>query len=241
MVVALAALVIASSGTAIAASLVNGDSLIKKHSLSGNRLKNHTLTGTQINLHKLGKVPSAKNADHATTAATATSAVTANSAFTANSALSAASAGSASSAGTAANLSGLTRFRTTIASAGTTPATGANVTLATVGPLTLVGNCYVATGNTTTAALNLSTTAAAHYDAYNNQFSGAPLVPGTPQDVAETDATATPPAIGFEGPADGTFAAITDTGSSYLTGLASVAVNLNGGTGCTFAGYVSAS
>ncbi len=48
------------SGTAIAASnLVRGDSLIKKHSLSGNRLRNHTLTGNQINLAKLGTVPRA--------------------------------------------------------------------------------------------------------------------------------------------------------------------------------------
>jgi hypothetical protein len=61
MVVALTALVVASSGTAIAASLVNGDKLIKKHSLSGNRLKNHTLTGTQVNLSKLGTVPTAAN------------------------------------------------------------------------------------------------------------------------------------------------------------------------------------
>ena len=66
MVVALLALVIAASGTAIAASTqVSGDSLIKKNSLSGNRLRNKTLTGTQINLSKLGKVPSAIHADAA--------------------------------------------------------------------------------------------------------------------------------------------------------------------------------
>lgn len=40
MIVALVALFFAMSGTAVAAShLVNGDSLIKQHSLSGNRLR----------------------------------------------------------------------------------------------------------------------------------------------------------------------------------------------------------
>jgi hypothetical protein len=63
MVVAIAALVIAASGTAFAAGrLVSGDSLIKKHSLSGDRLRNATVTGKQIKLSSLGQVPSAKTA-----------------------------------------------------------------------------------------------------------------------------------------------------------------------------------
>lgn len=75
MIVALIALVFAMSGTAVAASkLVSGDKLIKKTSLSGNRLKKNTLTGTQINESKLGKVPSATHADSATSATRATSA-----------------------------------------------------------------------------------------------------------------------------------------------------------------------
>jgi hypothetical protein len=49
MLVALVALVFAMSGTAVAANaLVNGDKLIAKHSLSGNRLRDHTVTGQQI-------------------------------------------------------------------------------------------------------------------------------------------------------------------------------------------------
>ncbi len=70
MVVALIALVVASSGTAIAgASLMNGDKVIKKGSLSGNRLRSHTITGAQVNLSKLGKVPTARRADLATNSA----------------------------------------------------------------------------------------------------------------------------------------------------------------------------
>ncbi len=78
MIVAIAALVVAMSGTAVAASkLVSGNSLIKKNSLSGNRLQNRSVTGSKIKLSSLGTVPSAKNA---ATAATATTATTAGSA-----------------------------------------------------------------------------------------------------------------------------------------------------------------
>jgi hypothetical protein len=102
MVVAVLALVVAASGTAIAASqLVVGDKLIKQQSLSGNRLRNHTIWGTQINLNRLGKVPSAASADHATNAtnaANAASATNANHAATADSATNATNAANAASA-----------------------------------------------------------------------------------------------------------------------------------------------
>jgi hypothetical protein len=79
MAVALAALIVALGGTALAASkLVSGDSLIKKASLSGNRLRRHTVTGTQIKVSSLPKVPSAVNADSATHAVSAGTATTAN-------------------------------------------------------------------------------------------------------------------------------------------------------------------
>ena len=77
MVVATLALIVAVSGTALAASQMNGDSLIKKNSLSGNRLRKHTLTGKQVNLNKLGVVPRATNATHAASADNAINAQTA--------------------------------------------------------------------------------------------------------------------------------------------------------------------
>jgi hypothetical protein len=64
MVVAVIALVVAATGTAVAAGgRVDGDSLIKKASLSGNRLRDRTLTGLQIKVSSLGTVPTAKNAE----------------------------------------------------------------------------------------------------------------------------------------------------------------------------------
>ncbi|HYB30999.1 MAG TPA: hypothetical protein VEF89_30690 [Solirubrobacteraceae bacterium] len=63
MVVAVIALVAATSGTAFAAGqLVSGDSLIKKDSLSGDRLRTDSVTGKQIKLGSLGEVPRAKDA-----------------------------------------------------------------------------------------------------------------------------------------------------------------------------------
>jgi hypothetical protein len=86
MVVALLALFVALSGTAIAAHLVSGDKLIALRSLSGNRLRNGTMTGKQINLSKLGTVPTASHAGSADTATSANSANTANTANSANTA-----------------------------------------------------------------------------------------------------------------------------------------------------------
>jgi hypothetical protein len=156
MVVAIAALVISASGTAVAASaLVNGDSIIKKHSLSGNRLRNHTITGTQVNLNQLGKVPSAANADHATTA---NSASVAGSATTAGSANTANSATNATTAGNANNLGGQppSSYLTTASRIGTNGVVkeaaavspGNNVTLFTVGPFTVTMNCTKSAGTT---------------------------------------------------------------------------------------------
>lgn len=84
MLVAIVALVVAASGTAVAAtSLVSGDSLIKKNSLSGNRLRNRSVAGSKIKLSSLGTVPNAK---HASTADSATNATNATNATTAGAA-----------------------------------------------------------------------------------------------------------------------------------------------------------
>jgi hypothetical protein len=100
MLVALVALVAATTGPAIAdqaaefakGKKING-SRLKARSVSGSKLKRNTVTGTQIAESKLGKVPAATKAD------TATSANTANTANSANTALSAKSADTATVGG----------------------------------------------------------------------------------------------------------------------------------------------
>lgn len=81
MIVAVLALLGAFGGSAIAGDVVDSakkklisGSKIKKRSISGNRLKRNTVTGREVAESKLGKVPSATNADKATTATSATSA-----------------------------------------------------------------------------------------------------------------------------------------------------------------------
>jgi hypothetical protein len=74
-VVAYIALFLALGGGAIAiagGSKINGSKL-KKRSVAGKKLKKNTITGTEVNENKLGKVPSAANADHATNANVAAS------------------------------------------------------------------------------------------------------------------------------------------------------------------------
>ena len=77
MVVALVALVVACSGTAVAAGLVSGDNLIRPRSLSGNRLRNHSVSGLQVAAGTLGKVPAARKADQAFVAGSSQNAVNA--------------------------------------------------------------------------------------------------------------------------------------------------------------------
>ena len=96
IVVSVVAVVIAASGTALAAgTLVNGNSLIKKDSLSGNRLRNHSVAGSKIKVSSLAKVPSASEADAATDATNATNAINATNATQATSATTAVTADAA--------------------------------------------------------------------------------------------------------------------------------------------------
>ena len=69
-VVSTLALILALGGVSYAAATINGGS-IKKRTISGNRLKQNTVTGKEVKESKLSKVPKAKAADTATSAATA--------------------------------------------------------------------------------------------------------------------------------------------------------------------------
>jgi len=74
VVIAVLALVVALCGTTMAgyaAGKASGNSLIKKHSLSGNRLKADSVTGKEVAEGSLGVVPSAANAANAARAALA--------------------------------------------------------------------------------------------------------------------------------------------------------------------------
>lgn len=145
LVMSLVALVMASSGTAVAASqLIKGDSLIRKGSLSGNRLRKHTITGRQINFRRLGTVPNARHAGYAASAGTAGYAVNATNATDATNAT------NATNASNAANLGGQPAgsYLTTASRVGTGGVvseagnpTGNTMTLFTHGPFTITMTC----------------------------------------------------------------------------------------------------
>ena len=63
LIVSLLALIVSLAGTAYAAGTINGG-LIRRHSISGAKLKKNTLTGIQIDNRKLGVVSRAVRATH---------------------------------------------------------------------------------------------------------------------------------------------------------------------------------
>jgi hypothetical protein len=177
-VLAILALVVAASGTAIAATkLTNGDKLIKKGTLSGNRLRKHTLTGTQINVKKLGTVPKATNAKHATSANSATTATSATNATNASNAAEL-NGQPASSYLTNANRIGTNGI---VKSSGSTA--GTNVTLFKTGPFTITMTCTKTATGTTLTLFGSSTEASSFID--------GTLIPtaNTPNELASTNIT----------------------------------------------------
>jgi hypothetical protein len=97
-VTATLALILAIGGTSYAAVTINGKNL-KNRSVAGKKLKKNTVTGTEVRESKLGKVPRAKLADSATSAASAANATRADSAAAADTAAGATIAANATKLG----------------------------------------------------------------------------------------------------------------------------------------------
>jgi hypothetical protein len=205
LVVSVIALIVALSGTAIAASkLVNGDSLIRKGTLSGDRLRRHTLTGTQINVKKLGTVPRATRANSAATARTAGSARTAISAQTAASATNATTAANANELG-GVGPSGYLPAGSRIGTGGIVRATastaGNTVTLFTSGPLTVTMTCTSSASGTALSIGAVSTEAGSYINGMYATIAGTHVslttlaIPATTSPFANDGFT-----LGFEAP-----------------------------------------
>ncbi|HTU84126.1 MAG TPA: hypothetical protein VMF57_01055 [Solirubrobacteraceae bacterium] len=134
VVIGVIALVVATSGTAFAAGqLVSGDSLIKKDSLSGDRLRTDSVTGKQIKLSSLGQVPSAKTAANAEE-------------------LGGHPASYFTGGGSSGGSSGVTRSGLVTADGGQT------VTLASFGPFTVTLKCNDDGGGTYDAEIDVTST-----------------------------------------------------------------------------------
>jgi hypothetical protein len=195
--VASIALLVAVSGTAIAATnLANGDKLIAKNSLSGNRIRNRTITATQINLSKLGKVPSARAADSAKTATLATNATNATKATTAASATTALSATNATNATNATTLAGQAASAfdpaaNFLRSGIVTANIGQTTPIGTIGPFTFALKCTDAGAGQATSEVDVTSTDG-NSTADANPLSGTPFPLQTNTDSAFSVTSDTP-------------------------------------------------
>jgi len=139
-------------------------------------------------------------------------------------------------------VSGVKRWRITVAVPGPSSSVPNVVTLATVGPFTITGECYISTTKTE-AGTFISTS---ENGVFTQGYSGQGLQPQNISDGAVqisedlasgTTATTTP---AFDGPDDGSWAATTPDGQLSLNGFGNQGVYLQGASGpaCSFSGYL---
>ena len=148
----------------------------------------------------------------------------------------------AKSADSATGLAGLTRWRTSIATPGASSASPNTVTLATAGPFTVLGECYIS-GSNTDAGTYIQTS---QDGSYAQGYSGNDYVPLNVSDGAvqisediASGTTATHTAA-FKGPDDGSWVATSPDGSLSLDGFGTQGVYLQGagGPACSFSGFL---
>jgi hypothetical protein len=139
-------------------------------------------------------------------------------------------------------VSGVTRWRATVAKAGKTEAEPEKVELAKVGPFTVTGHCYE-NGSKTAAATYIRTSEEKSFaQGYNGEGKEhgmkAEEEVQISEDIAEGE-TATHEAT-FDSADDGSWGAETATGSLSLNGFGSQGVWLQGagGPACSFSGYL---
>jgi hypothetical protein len=145
------------SGTALATTrLASGDNLIRKGTLSGNRLRRHTITATQLDFAQLGTVRSATSAVHASVADNATTAINATNATDALQATDAVELGGLPAS---SYLNRSDRIGTDGIVTASGSAAGTTVTLFRTGPFTVTMTC-TKTGAGTSLTLDASSTGA---------------------------------------------------------------------------------
>jgi hypothetical protein len=212
-----------------ASTLVSGDKLIKKRSLSGDRLRNHTITGKQVNLKKLGKVPNAKQADNATNATHATTADSATKATSATSATTATNAVNAINAARAGSSAATDDLKTWSGTA----SVGQTVPLITIGPFTISAACTTV-GGQPDAQTQIATSQANSALDSPAGTSKTPFGPSDgPQPIGpEAGGGGAPPQ--WVGPS-GSDAVLSGDGHTYANTFVSTGTGLNGHD-CTFIG-----
>ncbi len=136
----------------------------------------------------------------------------------------------------------LTRWRTTIATAGPNEGEATTVELAKIGPFTVTGHCYES-GTNTDAATYISTTETGSFaQGYSGQGREEGLTAGEDLQISEdvAEGATTTHKANFRSPDDGSWGAVTADGSLSLNGFGSQGVWLQGESGpaCSFSGYL---
>jgi hypothetical protein len=139
-------------------------------------------------------------------------------------------------------VSGMIRWRTTVAAAGKSEAEPATVVLAKVGPFTVTGHCYVKTTQTDAATYIGTSETGSYAQGYSGRGSEEPLKAGEEPQISEETAsgvTATHEARYFS-PNDGSWSATTHDGSVAFDGFGTQGVWLQGASGpaCSFSGHL---
>ena len=145
-----------------------------------------------------------------------------------------------SSLGTVPSVNGLKRYSKTLATAGPSSSSPTSVSLATDGPFTVLGECYVS-GSKTYAHTAVKTSQSG--DALNS-YGATSIDPFGPsngaENVTQDYAEATTGSPAFEGPYDGSWATMTPNNSLSVNGFETQAVYQDGPSGpaCSFSGYL---
>ena len=201
-----------------------GNSQIKKNAIStgkvregaitGSKLKNGSVTGSKINLSTIGTVPSATNAEHAKTAESANTATTAQSATNA------------------------TNFSRYINLGMVKAALGRTVTLATVGPFTLSGECEDNAGEPIARVILTTTSPGSSETGYEDTYNENDFNPGVEAETTYEASNGAKPEMNenYGGYYAG-FNAITGNGSTIISGEVVNGVNIVGAS-CVYFGHV---
>jgi hypothetical protein len=133
----------------------------------------------------------------------------------------------------------ISRWRTTIATAGASEAEANTVTLGTIGPFKILGKCYISGAETEAATYVESSEEGSYGQSYEGNLP-TPLAKGEAEQLTDTASGETAKhAASFLGPNDGSWALETADGSLTLNGFANQGVWLQGesGAACSFSGY----
>jgi hypothetical protein len=211
---------------------------IKNGAVTGSKLQEGSVTGSKISLSTLGTVPSATNANHANSADNATNAKNATNANHANSADNATNADHANSADEATDATNAANFDRYINIGMSHANLGQTVTLGSVGPFTLLGECEDNAGEPIARVFLTTTSPESNETGYEKTLNENNFEPGMKAETTYEASNGAKPEMNenYGGYYSG-FNAITNDGSTIVSGEVINGVNIVG-SACVYFGHM---